>query len=67
MHPWVTLLLVGSDHGPERAGHRTDTMIVVALERDTGRAVALGVPRNIVDVPLVGRAAKTVRRSSSSR
>ena len=21
-HPWVTMLLVGSDHGPERAGHR---------------------------------------------
>jgi polyisoprenyl-teichoic acid--peptidoglycan teichoic acid transferase len=61
-HPWVTILLVGSDHGPERAGHRTDTMIVVALERDGGRAVALGVPRNIVEVPLVGPAAKTVRR-----
>jgi LCP family protein required for cell wall assembly len=54
--PWVTILLIGSDHGPERAGHRTDTMIVVALERGTGRAVALGVPRNYVDVPLVGHA-----------
>jgi LCP family protein required for cell wall assembly len=60
VHPWVTLLLIGSDHGPERAGHRTDTMIVVALERDTKRAVALGVPRNLVAVPLVGRAARTV-------
>jgi polyisoprenyl-teichoic acid--peptidoglycan teichoic acid transferase len=56
------MLLVGSDHGPERAGHRTDTMIVVALERDTHRAVALGVPRNIVGVPLVGPAAKAVER-----
>jgi LCP family protein required for cell wall assembly len=61
-HPWVTMLLVGSDHGPGRAGHRTDTMIVVALERDTHRAVALGVPRNIVGVPLVGPAAKAVER-----
>jgi LCP family protein required for cell wall assembly len=52
--PWVTILLIGSDHGPERVGHRTDTMIVVGLERGTGRAVALGVPRNYVDVPLVG-------------
>jgi LCP family protein required for cell wall assembly len=61
-HPWVTILLVGSDHGPGRVGHRTDTMIVAALERDTGRAVALGVPRNLVEVPLVGHAAKTARK-----
>ena len=61
-HPWVTILLVGSDHGPGRVGDRTDTMIVAALERDTGRAVALGVPRNLVEVPLVGQAAGTVRR-----
>jgi LCP family protein required for cell wall assembly len=60
VHPWVTLLLIGSDHGPERTGHRTDTMIVVALERGTHRAVTLGVPRNLVAVPLVGRAARTV-------
>jgi LCP family protein required for cell wall assembly len=53
--PWVTMLLIGSDHGPERVGHRTDTMIVVGLERNTGRAVALGVPRNFVDVPLLGQ------------
>jgi LCP family protein required for cell wall assembly len=59
-HPWVTVLLIGSDHGPERVGHRTDTMIVVALERDTHRAVALGVPRNLVAVPLVGPAARAV-------
>jgi LCP family protein required for cell wall assembly len=60
--PWVTILLIGSDHGPERAGHRTDTMIVVALERGTGRAVALGVPRNYVDVPLVNSAGLTAPR-----
>jgi LCP family protein required for cell wall assembly len=60
-HPWVTILLIGSDHGPGRVGHRTDTMIVAALERDTGRAVALGIPRNLVEVPLLGHAAKTVR------
>lgn len=59
---WVTILLIGSDHGPERAGHRTDTMIVVALERGTRRALALGVPRNLVDVPLVGDAARAVPR-----
>jgi LCP family protein required for cell wall assembly len=60
--PWVTLLLIGSDAGPERTGNRTDTMIVVALERGTGRAAALGVPRNLVRVPLTGVARKTVKR-----
>jgi LCP family protein required for cell wall assembly len=64
VRPWVTVLLIGSDHGPERAGHRTDTMIVVGLERDTGRAIALGVPRNYVDVPLVGRARQVAKRFS---
>jgi LCP family protein required for cell wall assembly len=60
--PWVTLLLIGSDAGPERTGNRTDTMIVVALERGTGRAAALGVPRNLVRVPLVGEARNSVKR-----
>ena len=60
--PWVTLLLVGSDAGPERPGNRTDTMIVVALERGTGRAAALGIPRNLADVPLVGEAGRALAR-----
>jgi LCP family protein required for cell wall assembly len=60
--PWTTLLLIGSDAGPGRPGNRTDTMIVVALERGTGRAAALGVPRNLVRVPLAGRASRVVRR-----
>src|SRR5262245_4738701 len=50
--PWVTLLLLGSDRGPGNWGERTDTMIVVALQRGTGRAAAFGVPRNLVEVPL---------------
>jgi LCP family protein required for cell wall assembly len=61
-HPWVTLLLMGSDRGPGNWGERTDTMIVVALQRGTGRAVAFGVPRNYVEVPLTGVAARTVPR-----
>jgi LCP family protein required for cell wall assembly len=52
--PWVTLLLLGSDGGPGIWGERTDTMIVVALQRGTGRAAAFGVPRNLVEVPLAG-------------
>jgi LCP family protein required for cell wall assembly len=53
--PWVTILLLGSDRGPRQAGHRTDTMIVAAIQRDTGRAVLLGVPRNLVGVPVNAR------------
>jgi LCP family protein required for cell wall assembly len=61
-HPWVTMLLIGSDHGPGNVGDRTDTMVVAALQRDTGRAVLLGIPRNLVDVPLGGVAGRTMPR-----
>jgi LCP family protein required for cell wall assembly len=53
--PWVTILLLGSDRGPRQPGHRTDTMIVAALQRETGRAVLFGVPRNLVGVPVNAR------------
>jgi LCP family protein required for cell wall assembly len=53
--PWVTILLLGSDEGPRQAGDRTDTMIVAAIQRETGRAVLLGVPRNLVGVPVRAR------------
>ena len=53
--PWVTILLLGSDEGPRQAGDRTDTMIVAALQRETGRAVLFGVPRNLVGVPVRAR------------
>jgi LCP family protein required for cell wall assembly len=64
--PWVTLLLMGSDRGPGNWGERTDTMIVAALQRGTGRAAAFGVPRNLVEVPLVGTAGRTVPRFHES-
>jgi LCP family protein required for cell wall assembly len=53
--PWVTILLLGSDEGPRQAGDRTDTMIVTAIQRRTGRAVLLGIPRNLVGVPVRAR------------
>jgi LCP family protein required for cell wall assembly len=49
-HPWVTILLLGSDEGPRQAGDRTDTMIVAAIQRKTRRAVLFGIPRNLVGV-----------------
>ena len=60
--PWVTMLLLGTDKGPGNWGERTDTMIVAALERGTGRAVAFGVPRNLVEVPLGGAAGRELPR-----
>jgi LCP family protein required for cell wall assembly len=51
----VTILLLGSDEGPGQHGTRTDTMIVAALQRRTGRGVLLGIPRNFVNVPLPGK------------
>jgi LCP family protein required for cell wall assembly len=60
--PWVTLLLMGSDRGPGNWGERTDTMIVAALQRGTGRAAAFGVPRNFVGVPLGGTAGRRMKR-----
>lgn len=60
--PWTTILLLGGDAGAYRFGLRTDTMIVVALQERTGKAVALGIPRNLKGVPLTGRAASAVGR-----
>ncbi len=60
--PWVTILLLGSDAGPGQWGERTDTMVVAALQRGTGRAVAFGVPRNLVEVSLLRIARPPLRR-----
>ena len=59
---WVTILLLGSDEGPGQTGDRTDTMILAGLERGTGSAVAFGIPRNLVNVPLGGHAGEELRR-----
>ncbi|MBW3562266.1 MAG: LCP family protein [Actinobacteria bacterium] len=55
--PWdedgrLTVLLVGSDAGPERSGVRTDTILVASLDVTTGDAALISVPRNLVRVPL---------------
>jgi LCP family protein required for cell wall assembly len=48
----LNLLLVGSDAGPGRWLARTDTMIVLSIDVESGRAALFGIPRNIVNVPL---------------
>jgi LCP family protein required for cell wall assembly len=47
----LNLLLVGGDAGPGRWGLRTDTMIVVSVNPNTGRTALFGVPRNLQHVP----------------
>jgi LCP family protein required for cell wall assembly len=55
--PWaddgrLNLLLIGSDAGPGRWLARTDTMIVLSIDIETGRAALFGIPRNLINVPL---------------
>jgi len=46
------ILLLGGDAGPDRDGMRPDSMTVVSIEADTGRATMIGVPRDLQQVPL---------------
>jgi LCP family protein required for cell wall assembly len=48
----LNLLLIGSDAGPDRWSLRTDTIIVLSVDIETGRVALFGVPRNLVGVPL---------------
>jgi LCP family protein required for cell wall assembly len=48
----LNVLLLGSDAGPGRRGLRTDTMIVLSANTQTGKAAIFGIPRNIANVPL---------------
>jgi LCP family protein required for cell wall assembly len=52
--PWTTILLLGTDEGPGNWGARTDTIILVAFEHGTRRAVAFGIPRNLINVRVGG-------------
>lgn len=48
----LDLLLIGADAGPGRSSVRTDTMILLSVEIETGKAAMFGFPRNITNVPL---------------
>ncbi len=45
------VLLLGGDAGPDRDGLRPDSIRVVSIDAETGQAVTIGLPRNMVDVP----------------
>ncbi|HUG49183.1 MAG TPA: LCP family protein [Candidatus Limnocylindria bacterium] len=47
----LDLLLVGADAGQGRSSVRTDTMILLSVEIQTGKAAMFGFPRNMVNVP----------------
>lgn len=45
------VLLLGGDSGPDRSGVRPDSLTVASIDAETGRAVLIGLPRNLEDVP----------------
>jgi len=48
----LNLLIVGADAGPGRWKLRTDTMILLTVDVESGRAALVGIPRNLRNVPL---------------
>lgn len=48
----VNVLLMGGDAGVDREGIRTDTMIVVSIDPETGWTAMLGIPRNLTHIPI---------------
>ena len=46
------IALLGGDAGPQRWGLRTDTMIVVSIDRQTGDLASVSVPRNLQRLPM---------------
>lgn len=49
--PRVNLLLLGSDHEPDREGVRPDSIMVASIDTASGDAVFFGLPRNLQRVP----------------
>ncbi len=48
----IVVLLVGTDAGPGRWSARADTIIIAALDVESGRGGLFGVPRNLVGLPI---------------
>ncbi len=56
----LDLLLIGADAGPDRWSLRTDTMILLSVDVETGRAAMFGFPRNMTGAPLPKESAGAV-------
>ena len=52
------IALLGGDAGADRWGLRTDTMIVVSVDRQTGDLASISVPRNLQHLPMPRVAAR---------
>lgn len=56
-----TVLLLGSDGGPDRFGDRIDSMVLVSVHQGSGRTALVSVPRNLTRLqfppgsPMAGR------------
>ncbi len=48
----VNVLIMGGDAGVDRQGIRTDSMIVVSIDPQTGWTAMFGIPRNLIQVPI---------------
>jgi len=48
----LNVLLLGADSGAGRKGIRTDTMMVLSIDPETGNAVIVSIPRNYSEMPL---------------
>lgn len=46
------IMLLGGDAGEDREGLRPDSLSVVSIEADTGKATMIGIPRDLESVPL---------------
>ena len=57
----ITVLLAGGDAGPGRSGLRTDTMMVVTMDLNTGKGAIFSLARNLSRVPLPPRFANAFR------
>lgn len=45
------VLMLGGDSGADRSGLRPDSLTVASIDKDTGRTVLIGLPRNLQNVP----------------
>lgn len=45
------IMLLGGDAGPDREGLRPDSISVVSIDADTGKATTIGLPRDLENVP----------------
>ncbi len=48
----INIALLGSDAGVGRTGTRTDTVILVSIDPESGDAAMFSVPRNLTEAPL---------------